>query len=40
MDAFESGDVTTIMALLTEDVTFLMPAEGAQSDGQRAVSRS
>jgi RNA polymerase sigma-70 factor (ECF subfamily) len=40
MDAFESGDVTTIMALLTEDVAFSMPAEGTRCHGQGAVSRS
>jgi RNA polymerase sigma-70 factor, ECF subfamily len=40
MDAFESGDVTTIMALLTEDVAFSMPADGTLSHGQDAVSRS
>jgi RNA polymerase sigma-70 factor, ECF subfamily len=40
MDAFESGDVTTIMALLTEDIAFSMPADGTRSDGQHAVSRS
>jgi RNA polymerase sigma-70 factor, ECF subfamily len=40
MDAFESGNVTTIMALLTEDVAFSIPADGTRSDGQDAVSRS
>ena len=40
MDAFECGDVTTIMALLTEDVAFSMPADGTRSEGQDAVSRS
>jgi len=40
MVAFESGDVTTIMALLTQDVAFSMPAEGTRCHGQDAVSRS
>jgi RNA polymerase sigma-70 factor (ECF subfamily) len=40
MDAFESGDITTIMSLLTEDVAFSMPAEGTRCHGQDAVSRS
>jgi len=40
MEAFESGDVTTIMSLLTEDVAFSMPAEGTQCHGQDAVSHS
>jgi RNA polymerase sigma-70 factor, ECF subfamily len=40
MDAFESGDVTTIMSLLTEDVAFSMPAEGIRCNGHGSVSRS
>jgi RNA polymerase sigma-70 factor (ECF subfamily) len=40
MDAFENGDITTIMSLLTEDVSFSMPTEGTRCDGQDAVSRS
>jgi RNA polymerase sigma-70 factor (ECF subfamily) len=40
MDAFESGDVQTILAVLAEDVAFSMPEERTWCRGRDAVSRS
>jgi RNA polymerase sigma-70 factor (ECF subfamily) len=40
MDAFESGEVQAILALMSEEVSFSMPAQREYCRGREAVSRS